>query len=88
MPHRYAGASGGQKRLLDSLELELYLILSHLAWVLGTKPKSFATVMLLASRPPNNPINYFINEEMTAVGIFQGPSILEVLTNVWFLEMI
>jgi hypothetical protein len=32
-----AGALGGQKRASDSLELELQLVMSLLAWMLGTE---------------------------------------------------
>lgn len=38
--HVHLGAHGGQKRVSDSLELELQAILSHLTWVLGIKFQS------------------------------------------------
>lgn len=41
--HATTGASGGQKRVLDPLELKLQGVVSHLMWVLGTKLKFSAS---------------------------------------------
>ena len=38
--HMYVVVYGGQKKVLESLELELQVIVSHLMWVLGTKFQS------------------------------------------------
>lgn len=38
--------SGGQKRVLDLVELELNTIVSHM-WVLGTEPRSSARAAVL-----------------------------------------
>ena len=35
-----AGAHGGQKKALDSLDVELWMVVSCLIWVLETKPRS------------------------------------------------
>jgi hypothetical protein len=35
--HISTGTSGGQKRQLDPLELELYIVVYHWAWVLGNQ---------------------------------------------------
>ena len=44
-------APRGQKRLLDSLELELQAVVSHLIWVLGHKFRPFVTAVFLLSCP-------------------------------------
>ena len=41
--HTCAGAFRGQKsekQMLDSLELQLEVVVGHQAWMLGTKPRS------------------------------------------------
>jgi hypothetical protein len=38
------GAHRGQKRALDTLNLKLQVIVSHLLWVLGTEPGSSASL--------------------------------------------
>lgn len=41
-PHTCACVYGGQKRVTYPLELELAEVVSHLMWVPGTEPGSFA----------------------------------------------
>lgn len=40
-----SGALRIQKKILDPLELELQVVVSHLIWVPETKPQSFTRVM-------------------------------------------
>jgi hypothetical protein len=47
-----AGNQGGQKRASDPLEMELYTVMKHLMWVLGTIPRSSARFLLTAEPSP------------------------------------
>jgi hypothetical protein len=44
-PYVNAGASGGQRRMSDSLELELQAVVRYLMWVMGTELRSSGRVV-------------------------------------------
>jgi hypothetical protein len=52
MHHMHVGASGGQQRALDSLELELQEIVNHLMWVMGTEPGSSTSGLVFLNVEP------------------------------------
>lgn len=43
--HVSVGTQGVQTRILDLLELELYMLASHLVWVLGPELRSLGRTM-------------------------------------------
>lgn len=59
--YMHIGVLRHQKMTLDSLELELYVVVSHLIWVLGTKLGSSGgeTSALNISSAPLNPLFTF-----------------------------
>lgn len=54
--HMSADAQGGQKNVLDCLELEFQAVLSHLIWVLGLNSCLLQEqYMLSTAEPPPDP---------------------------------
>lgn len=59
-----AGAQGGQNRVLDTLELESEAFVSHLKWVLGTKPGPAAQA-LLSTEPCLQSLFYLLIQDLS-----------------------
>lgn len=60
-----AGAQGGQNRALDTLELESEAFVSHLKWVMGTKPGPSAQSTLIRWAMSPVPLFYLLIEDLS-----------------------
>lgn len=58
-------AKGGPKKVLDPLELDLQVVMSHLKWVLGTKLRSFER--------DASTLNYWATSQLFVAGLFYLP---------------